>query len=488
MPFLNFNNKTTESYRKIGIQYSILTIISLISLFGINFASTNFGILGIAASIGLFVAVILSLLHPFTSFAIYFAVLFVQDANLTGLNISLNQMVAPLFFLSTAVWWIRNRTHNIVSPILFLLCIFSTYFAINAALGEHFESGILHSRYVVIYTLMAISIAMVLSSSKSIMSFAWIMFIITSLSACYGITEAFQKNIIGNFTGHWGNSIRIKGTAKTPIAYGWQMVFALPFGFFLFAELKSFFWRSFCIPIFLLIVLASFLTFNRQTLLLIGILTVASACFFTYKNKKTLVTGLGVLACIVSAPIAPLILQRLLTFSNLQRDYSLLERRDSILLTETMFYKHPIFGIGLGSFPVVWKNYVPADYETFFVQYWPANQPKYPDFTYVQLLAETGIIGLFLYIILLIYLLRRSWKFRKLALKTQDIFAANYATLVFILLIFVTLSSFIQDVFLYPRTWMIFGLALLLDKKIFGLQPSCDTSFSTTNEISEEIV
>jgi O-antigen ligase len=166
--------------------------------------------------------------------------------------------------------------------------------------------------------------------------------------------------------------------------------------------------------------------------------------------------------------ILPLVIQRLGTVGTLEKDVSFLERRDNVLLAMEMFRRHPVFGVGLGSFPAVWHNYIPADYPTYFAQYHEPTRLRFPDFGYVQILCETGIVGLVVFLAIIGSGARAAWRQRRAALARADGFAVNLSALTLTLVLFVAVSTLLQDAFLYVRVWLIYALVVLMNDRVLA--------------------
>lgn len=171
----------------------------------------------------------------------------------------------------------------------------------------------------------------------------------------------------------------------------------------------------------------------------------------------------------------PVLVRRFLSVGNLSRDYSFLERSDSFHIGMQMFRENPVFGVGLGSFPAIWKEYIPADYPTFFAQYSYPSRLRFPDFGYMAIMVETGLIGLGLYLIFHFLILVRAWNYRRMAIAAGDNLAANISATVLCLMVFIGVTSVIQDTFLYPRVWIVYALALLLHPKLLPIRPLAST-------------
>ena len=149
------------------------------------------------------------------------------------------------------------------------------------------------------------------------------------------------------------------------------------------------------------------------------------------------------------------------TITEISRDYSVLTRRDGFLIGMEIIRQKPLFGIGFGSFPTTWHKYLPDN--THLLQY-DKPEKHYPDFGYNQILSETGIVGLAIALAFFCLTLRLILIKRREAFDKQRRDLANYASALLVLMAVFLLASFIQDTFLYVRTWIMFGMILALSR------------------------
>ena len=431
-----------------------------------------FGMTGALAVAAVGAVLVAGLVHPVVPFALYFSVLFFADTRLPGVGISVNQPLAILFFLSFAVWKVRGNALKVESRLLPLLALISLYFTVNALTGLDFIRGWEHGRSVVVYFIMAWCVAGMLRTERSVVALAWLIVALTFASAIAGLMEAAQKGLLTDFSGRFAGQNRITGGAKNSIVFGWNLVFALPFVFFLFSQLRFTAGRVVAMTMGCVMVLAALITFNRQTLIFIPVVAGACAWLFRYRNR-TLVMAFAVAGgVVVAATILPLLVKRFLSVREVKTDISYLERRDTFLVGKEMFFSAPVFGVGLGSFPVSWPDFIPPDYPTHAIQYQERTRLRFPDLGYWQLLSETGVVGLGCYLLLMGSIVGRAWRLRRRALETDDLLAVNLAALVLTWSLFALLSAMIQDNFLYVRNWVMFGVALLMDERLLLRGPT----------------
>ncbi len=428
----------------------------------------GFGPLAAVAAGGV-VAVLVSLVvPPVIPFGMYFGVLFFAEARVPGAPLTVNQVLAMLFLCSFASYWLRGRTLRLESGLLPVLVAVAAYFTVSALTGESWERGTVHARYVVIYYLLAVCLAKIMVSERTVYAFCWIVVILTFLAAMVGLAEAISKGLLTEFSGNFAAGNRIRGTAKNSIVFAWNLVWAFPFAFLLFGQMRSAAVRIVAMTLGLSTLFVALLTFNRQTLVFVPLIMGAAALLYQYPSRRQLLALLAAAGVVLGATIMPHLVQRVLGSADIKRDISYLERRDQFLVAREMFARHPVFGVGLGSYPAVWGNYLPADYSTYGIQYQERVRERYPDMGYVQILSETGLVGLLFVVGFLVLIALRAVRQWHRARDAGDAFARNLSSAVIVLAVLAGLSAFIQDVFLYPRIWFMFGLALLLDERILA--------------------
>lgn len=423
------------------------------------------GMLGVLLAVGVAGFVVSLFTHPLLVLALYFGALFFKDLQAPGIGISINQILAPLFFLSVFIHFLRGKTLSPYFQLFPALAIVVGYFILSGLFGQDLENGLLYSRYAVIYLALSAGVAMCLTSERTIYALAWIIVGLTTIAAVDGFYEAYDKNLLNVVGKFLAKGTRVQGTAPNPIVFGWNMIYGFPFAFLLFAQLKTAALRLLALVMGLSMIGVATFTFNRQTYVISAIVLVMCALLFTYKNRAVLVSLLSGLGIVGAFTVLPLVLRRLMTVATLNKDYSFLERQDAFLMGSEMFRRHPITGVGFGAYSKVWSQYIPADYPTYFAQYRGASFEKFMDMGLFSILAETGLIGITLFSGMFLILFIHAWRYRRRAVRAGDAFAQNVASTVIVVLAFFFVSSFIQDTFLYTRIWILYGLALILDRR-----------------------
>ncbi len=402
------------------------------------------------------------LLGPFVGFLLYFPTTFFQTIPIGTYPISLNQFAGLAFIISWISWTWRKKITIPRSRYLTLLVLISGYFALSALTGEDFEAGLTHFWYLGIYLLVAIVIGSMVKDERTVKIFFWLVLLVTFLSSCIGFIEfVFNTDLFEKSRAFWKGRFRINATAPNSIVFAYNSLYAFPFGYYLFSETRRNFPRFAALAIAVFINVIALFTFNRQTIILIMVQFVLVAILFKNKYTKIFLTLIVILS-IVSAPfLITKVFTRLGTITEISRDYSILTRRDGFLIGMEILRNKPLFGIGFGSFPTTWPSYLPDN--TYLLQYDKLGK-HYPDFGYNQILSETGIVGLTIALVFFCLTLRILFMMRREGINKQRRDLANYASALLVLMAVFLIASFIQDTFLYVRTWIMFGMILALSK------------------------
>jgi O-antigen ligase len=439
-----------------------LVVIALVSLTAIAFLCGRYPVHAPYILAALLVLAIFFLLGPFVGFLLYFPTTFIQTIPIGTYPISLNQFAGLAFVFSWLSWTWRKKITVPKSRYLGLLFLVFLYFSVSALTGEDFEAGLLHFWYLTIYLLIAIVVGSMLKDEKTVKVFFWVALVVTFVSSCIGFVEfVFNVDLFEKSRAFWKGRFRINATAPNSIVFAYNSLYAFPFGYYLFSESRRNVPRFAALAIALFINVVALFTFNRQTMILIVIEFILAALLFINKYNKLFLTLLMIMAILGAPFLINMVFTRLETIMEVSRDYSVLRRRDAFLIGMEIIHKKPLFGIGFGSFPTTWSKYVSDT--TFMLQY-EKREKRYPDFGYNQILSETGIVGLtialaFFYLTMRLLVLKRK---QGLAEQRREI--ANYASAMLVLMAVFLLASFIQDTFLYVRTWIMFGLILALSR------------------------
>ncbi len=155
---------------------------------------------------------------------------------------------------------------------------------------------------------------------------------------------------------------------------------------------------------FVLITIAFFATESRGGLLALGVSTIAA--FVLLKGQRRRILGfmlVGALVAAVALALKPGALSRITDFGG-----GTSGRSDIWSVATKVFTEHPIVGVGLNNFQVVEPHFALLHRNVSRVTY-IAETPFPAHNTYLQLLAETGVIGLIGFLAVVFACLRTSW-------------------------------------------------------------------------------
>ncbi|MBR1579988.1 MAG: O-antigen ligase family protein [Selenomonadaceae bacterium] len=201
--------------------------------------------------------------------------------------------------------------------------------------------------------------------------------------------------------------------------------------------------------IFFIASLTAFILLKTRGAMLCMLVVLPLVIAFFVRDLKKLLSIALILALTLVAFINlhPSTVERVETVKNLDAEQSVSERfliwRSSI----NMIKDHPIMGVGFGEFEQNYKGkYISDDAK----ERWQGHAHN----TYLQLWAETGVIGLTIYCALFGYILRWSWRRR----------ANHYAAMIFFSTLgfmLYSLTDYTYSSFSAMRVyWFVFGICL----------------------------
>lgn len=285
---------------------------------------------------------------------------------------------------------------NVVNMGRSLMVLFFTLFTMSVA---WVVSSTIHDRRTLNYVVAALIVSGLVVSIFGLFQFAGDMIgLPTSIT---GLRDLYTKGVLG-FS-------RVQSTAYEPLYFANYLL--LP----LFLALSLIMGRSRVVPLWVLLLFlvaggSSFiLTVSRGAYLgMVGALMVCGVFYFrrmfTLRNIFSVVVAVLVIWWIVVKTLG--IGGELLVFDKFQEHIlgvffgaSYDERVDTIDQAFTVWHEHPLIGIGVGAFgPTVAPH-------PFVV---PKDGWKIVNNEYIELLAETGLIGLTLFMLLISLLVARS--------------------------------------------------------------------------------
>jgi len=136
------------------------------------------------------------------------------------------------------------------------------------------------------------------------------------------------------------------------------------------------------------------------------------------------------------------------------QDLSIRGRTSEALVALQMFADHPILGVGLGNYPLLYQNYA----RRVGLEFRSAVRQAHD--LYLEIASETGLLGLFSFLLLVWGTLDSMWKAqRALAMKGLVSVSSMVAAFAFGLLGFLISALFIHAVY-FRNFWVLIGIAL----------------------------
>jgi O-antigen ligase len=272
----------------------------------------------------------------------------------------------------------------------------------------------------------------------------------------WGFGQAAILNIV---TGT--DDYRISGPIGDPNFYAQILVVIVPLAFHFMMSEKKLILRALAAWSLVVCSLSIIFTYSRGGAIALGVVLV---CLIVYRKLRPLeilliaLLVVGIYAYLPNQYIARLdtITQIASGQTNVIQDVSLRGRLSELLVAWQMFVEHPIIGVGVGNYPALYQSYsrqIGLD---------PRTENREPHNLFLEVAAETGMIGLGVFLLVLYFsfrAIRQAWLvFRRAGLK-------DYAGLVAVfgigLVGYLTAALFIHGA--YPRYfWLLIGLALAL--------------------------
>jgi putative inorganic carbon (hco3(-)) transporter len=288
-----------------------------------------------------------------------------------------------------------------------------------------------------------------------------------SISVIQYLTKTFtnpywglgQAKILNIVTGV--EDFRVSGPIGDPNFYAQILVVIVPLAFHFMLSEKKLILRLLAAWSLAVCSLSIIFTFSRGGAVALGAVLV---CLLIYRKLRPLELILIALLIIGMAAFLPdQYSARLLTIAQIgtgqtdvREEVSLRGRLSELLVSWQMFNDHPLIGVGVGNYPQYYQSYsrqVGLD---------PRTENREPHNLFLEVAAETGIIGLSIFFLVLYFSfrgIRQAWlTFKKTGINPYADMVAFYGIA---FAGYLTAALFIHGA--YPRyLWLLVGLALSL--------------------------
>ena len=289
--------------------------------------------------------------------------------------------------------------------------------------------------------IIALVIVVLLHSPKTFKKVVWALLFVGIFLGTLSIIQYTTKNYSNDY---WGfanatiqsivgesNDYRSAGPIGDPNYYAQIMVVLVPMALERFLHERRIILRGFALWALIATVFAVFLTYSRGGFLAMGVAIVAF--LFLYPPRVTLIPIAIVFVLILVALAPPSYFDRILSLNQLFNpsgtlmvsDPALRGRASENLAALEMLKAHPLFGVGLSNFSLLFNQYSKAAGLALVATERAAHN------LYLEVVAETGLVGLTAFLVLLancINLLIIAWRtFNKTKFREYARLTAGFA-------------------------------------------------------------
>jgi O-antigen ligase len=276
-----------------------------------------------------------------------------------------------------------------------------------------------------------------------------------------GLAEfILRRDLFSQFSDHrmvaW--DLRINGIAPNAIVFAFTSVWLLPWALWLHLESRTRLARTLALVAFAYLAMLSVLTFNRQTPLIIAAMLGVGLLLVRTPWRGVLIVVCGGLALAAAPFIVGRITERLAQLGNEGApDISLMIRRDKVLVAREMIRAHPWTGIGLNNFKDHWWEHRPTG--ELYQIHTDMARPQYIDLGWLQIVTETGFIGLALLLATLTAAAMAWWTAWR---RARERWVQNALVAVLMLFIQLGVSMMVQDTFFTAWTYLSFAMLAVM--------------------------
>lgn len=207
------------------------------------------------------------------------------------------------------------------------------------------------------------------------------------------------------------------------------------------------------------ILVAIALTYSRGALLALGVLACASLWVAWLRPRHLVV---GTMATLLLVPVvAPSVVQRITSLGQVTAledptaDASLRGRATEMLAALHVFADHPVRGVGPGQYAPFYSleyHQIPG------IKFREIQTTRRAHSLYLEMAAELGVVGLAIFLVIPLLLLRALWRIRVRCVETDPELAETAAALWLSLIAFLFTAMFLSHAF-ERYYWLLIGLA-----------------------------
>ncbi len=454
------------------ISLGLGALIALVTLFtGVNYRTSILGLLAVGAVGGVIAAVAIALRPELGAYLLVFSIftnISTVSTNLGGPSI--NKPLVGLVFVSVMINRIIIKKEKIAfrrveyAMLAYVIAMtLSMVFATNRveAMAEVVNIA---KEFVIVVTLV-----FALKTPRHWQNALWIMMLaaafLATLSAYQIITGNYSNEFYGlavwrtDSLGDTADIIRIAGPGLDTNFYAQSLLAIVPLALYRVLDDRHVLLKLLGIGIAGLLLFAVMNTYSRGAFLVIGLLAITIA--IERKIKPHNLAVLFILGGLLLPFMPASYLDRMSSLVGLteentsgQQDESFKGRTSEILSGLLMFQSHPIFGVGAGNYEEVYQEYAQRiGMET-------RTEEREAHSYYVEVAAETGMAGLFTFL-LIFFIAETRMATNVRAMKKLDldpVFRAWIISVMIALMSYLTTSLFLHGD--YNRyLWLLVAMA-----------------------------
>jgi len=290
--------------------------------------------------------------------------------------------------------------------------------------------------------------ANLVTTPKMLKRILWFFLIAAAISSLLALLQHQKILSMKGTLATWEESIRVTGGVDNPNYFTVSLNVAFFISIGIFLQEKSFFKKTVLVAIAIFLIVAFVFTFSRGG----AVAFVATFAYMIVRQRRRV--GFLVAILILIALLIPFIpedyIQRLSPAYAI-KDPSVLSRLYAWKAALIMWSKHPIIGIGAGSFLRLVPEYLPIGYAKHMVTH---N-------SYFGILAELGTLGFVLFLALIFGAYRSIRSFPNTVMGKESDLRYICLGLELAFISFLVSSMFLNAEYL-KELWLIFGLGAAL--------------------------
>ncbi len=393
----------------------------------------------------------------FSPIYLYYMTLFFSMIRLfPGYRMLLNIVIGILIFVRSTVYSIKRYIHPPFILLITAFVIYILYISVNTMywgvglVSPKFFNGLRNMWKALLWVYIVIFI---IEKPQDIINIFKVITLASLINTLVGIYQ---------FVTHTGlKDGTVIGLVAQHVNFGNMCLLPVPFLYFYLLHTKNTKKQRFIFFIILIEVIGILISYSRTTYISFTVFVIL--IMIKQRNIKQLIPIIVVITIISLYFMPPAFWNRInsiihikTTYQNMYKFKSLSEivRLLAIPAAWKIFLQHPILGIGGGKFNYIWYNYSTIFYKAFMA---PHND-------YMRLLAEFGIVGFSLFLLIVIaYIKAYKYAKEKLHNKATEKMLLN---IIHYSLIIVLVTSFMDNNHLLFTDYPLFILFISLNNLI----------------------